>query len=1142
MLENGVRVVPATSRLGVTSSSSGSAPSGVLVSASDGASGSSPGVAVISAQDAEERCEKHPDQSRLLAHSETRRAAQEAEREVEAVFRERKEELARGVERIDGERVQVGRSVEEVEDGVRTMSRREAVARAEGIVEEVEKVRGSSPVVIDGVVWRLKVYPGGNGQGRGAYVSAFVEMLGVAEVGDGLEQMSSTGEASRPAPEATAGASAGSVGLGGLAGITGSTETTTETAETGIVGLAGPSGTVGLVEVLPAREEAAVVGMAISLATAPDAIEGWETAQDGDGGEYQYRIELLPVIPITVSDLEGATSDTIIPSGPPPSRPPTPPSSTTPGDTTVAAPTSAANTTDTGRGDLPRPPRPPLCREYSSVFAPGECWGYNKFVRFDRLSSDGFLDPRDGSLTFSWGVRRYGWRAKAADVQRYARRLELRLAHLQSRPLRVTRTLSGAVVPTDIVIQGGEGATEAGGPANGAVGSTLQSSMVTGGGGAVLRDRASSEVQVPKPSGAGVGEVGEASGSNGNRGGTSSSADGAVEGAASSSTAAGLTRTSEAVRLSVDPGSSSSTSTATSAPRYEATLRNLSAVFGPNPFSTTYSTTDHDADHSGVDAEREGDDLDVEPTDDLNDSVPVSPDRRGSTPMSPIAPPPPRPTARATRRPESSGAGEAGRDGSLTPTDVPRPDRRADNPTPNRAEPDLSRDDPLLTLSRELGRATRTLERTMEINAGILSTGQVGDEWRDWVEEAMAVDLSARDAFGRSGGSTSSSVAPNPRSRSRSRSVSPVPPVTVAAVNVSTSARTDLQTRYRVADVSRRRRRAMRGQDDPSTFVDEWSLSSSHYLPHEDDAGRNSVFTTAEEDRTPSGGRRWMGGRSREREQTEDRQRRERRLFNRISETEATSLLEVDPFPRWYERTPVRETNSDIFVGTSLGGTEDDLFGSSFRVPPMRSPGFRARTARAARILAEAEAEQQGWDLGLPSNRLFPRPSASLNPRGVIGEERLARNVWMSSDDDLDGWEQGSISGTRPPVIGGRARTGSSGSSSRADSGRVNSRWQQLTQGNRFGYRIRTPSPIRHSQLPRHASLSRLEGARDSNSIVSREVDRLDAVLRTVGPRRPPLSQGVDERRATGGAESDGEIETMRSSIADGTEPGEVVA
>ncbi|KXS11985.1 hypothetical protein M427DRAFT_411756 [Gonapodya prolifera JEL478] len=249
------------------------------------------------------------DRSRASAHSDTRRAAAEAEREVEEVYRERREEIARGVERVDDEGRRVAESVEEVERGVRGMSRREAVARAEGIVEEVDKrhsppiptllhpalstplpipspltpaytrfvfslpdfashqTRGSviySPArVVDGCVWRLKVYPGGNGQGRGSYVSAFVEMVGGGVVGG---------------PEAGRDASAS--GTGSNAQVQGQ-------------GLSSPTNPSAPENPRADRSGAQAVSEVRQRDT-PDRPERHDD-EDGDGwgGEFQYRIELV---------------------------------------------------------------------------------------------------------------------------------------------------------------------------------------------------------------------------------------------------------------------------------------------------------------------------------------------------------------------------------------------------------------------------------------------------------------------------------------------------------------------------------------------------------------------------------------------------------------------------------------------------------------------------------------------------------------------------------------------------------------------------------------------------------------------------------------------------------------------------------
>jgi hypothetical protein len=46
-----------------------------------------------------------------------------------------------------------------------------------------------------------------------------------------------------------------------------------------------------------------------------------------------------------------------------------------------------------------------MLREYSSNFEPGECWGYNKYIKLENLISEGFLHPVSDTIRIKYYVR-----------------------------------------------------------------------------------------------------------------------------------------------------------------------------------------------------------------------------------------------------------------------------------------------------------------------------------------------------------------------------------------------------------------------------------------------------------------------------------------------------------------------------------------------------------------------------------------------------------------------------------------------------------------------------------------------------------------------------------------------------------------
>ncbi|KAI8897087.1 hypothetical protein BC833DRAFT_595063 [Globomyces pollinis-pini] len=63
----------------------------------------------------------------------------------------------------------------------------------------------------------------------------------------------------------------------------------------------------------------------------------------------------------------------------------------------------------------------PKCfaREFVSTFAPGDCWGYNRYHRLDTLESGGYVDPINDTLHLKFHIRALTWAQRCKDLNRY---------------------------------------------------------------------------------------------------------------------------------------------------------------------------------------------------------------------------------------------------------------------------------------------------------------------------------------------------------------------------------------------------------------------------------------------------------------------------------------------------------------------------------------------------------------------------------------------------------------------------------------------------------------------------------------------------------------------------------------------------
>lgn len=69
-----------------------------------------------------------------------------------------------------------------------------------------------------------------------------------------------------------------------------------------------------------------------------------------------------------------------------------------------------------------------LVREFCTEFAPGECWGYNRFLQLEKLLTDGYLDPSEDRLVFRFAVRPSSYRQICSSQRAYIQSLELAVA------------------------------------------------------------------------------------------------------------------------------------------------------------------------------------------------------------------------------------------------------------------------------------------------------------------------------------------------------------------------------------------------------------------------------------------------------------------------------------------------------------------------------------------------------------------------------------------------------------------------------------------------------------------------------------------------------------------------------------------
>lgn len=63
------------------------------------------------------------------------------------------------------------------------------------------------------------------------------------------------------------------------------------------------------------------------------------------------------------------------------------------------------------------------CRTFSSNFEEGECWGYNRFVKFQTLVDSGYISS-SGSINFRFSVRSPNYFYQSHDLQAYIKKLE----------------------------------------------------------------------------------------------------------------------------------------------------------------------------------------------------------------------------------------------------------------------------------------------------------------------------------------------------------------------------------------------------------------------------------------------------------------------------------------------------------------------------------------------------------------------------------------------------------------------------------------------------------------------------------------------------------------------------------------------
>ncbi|KAJ3207511.1 hypothetical protein HDU67_007429 [Dinochytrium kinnereticum] len=146
---------------------------------------------------------------------------------------------------------------------------------------------------------------------------------------------------------------------------------------------------------------------------------------------YQYRIELIPSIESSAPSLLPSRLSITTPRDP----------VTLPGPaipdidrSLFQNPPSSSLTFDSRPSHAQSPP-PSVCREFTSNFVIGECWGYNRFCRLDSLTfqegQTNYLDPADDAIVIRFSVRPTSYRQKCLDLERYIKSLKSSVDPLQ---------------------------------------------------------------------------------------------------------------------------------------------------------------------------------------------------------------------------------------------------------------------------------------------------------------------------------------------------------------------------------------------------------------------------------------------------------------------------------------------------------------------------------------------------------------------------------------------------------------------------------------------------------------------------------------------------------------------------------------
>lgn len=69
-----------------------------------------------------------------------------------------------------------------------------------------------------------------------------------------------------------------------------------------------------------------------------------------------------------------------------------------------------------------------MLREYSSNFEPGECWGYNKYIRLENILSEGFHNPTTDTIKIRYYVRQPSYYQVSVHKSIYAEHLDKEIA------------------------------------------------------------------------------------------------------------------------------------------------------------------------------------------------------------------------------------------------------------------------------------------------------------------------------------------------------------------------------------------------------------------------------------------------------------------------------------------------------------------------------------------------------------------------------------------------------------------------------------------------------------------------------------------------------------------------------------------